>query len=259
MPRHDRQTTDNAPAPQLQSENANVQAELIARSRELAAERERAEAREDAPQSTQDTPQEAHAGDAAYAVVAAAVAIADGEAMSREPMPKLILVCGTSFAGKSTVACRLADRFGYPEVDVDATKADLFGDGVADEALDRADWEQIYRETDRRIRDHLAAGRSVIDASRYFRASERDAARVLCRAHGADLVSVHVDTPAHIPRLRLQANRRSGARRDVRDEDFAAILAAWEPPTVDEHPLVFHFGDDIEEWMERHAVAIADA
>jgi|SRR5215211_5308167 len=173
-------------------------------------------------------------------------------------MPKLILVCGTSFAGKSTLARRIADRFGYPEVDVDATKADLFGDGVADDALARADWERIYRETDRRLVDHLAAGRSVIDASRNFRKTERDATHALCRAHGAGVVTVHVDTPEQVTRQRLLANRRSRERRDVTDEDFAAILAAWEPPTADEHPLVFHFGDNGDEWMDRNARIIAE-
>ena len=144
-------------------------------------------------------------------MVAAVVALADNWPTRHEPMPKLILVCGTSFAGKSTVA------------------------------------------------RHLAASQSVIDASRYFRKSERDAARALCRTHGGALVTVHVDTPEHITRQRLLANRRSRARRDVSDEAFAAILAAWEPPTADEHALVFPFGDDVDAWMERHAAAIADA
>jgi predicted kinase len=174
-------------------------------------------------------------------------------------MPKLILVCGTPFAGKSTLARRLADRFGYPEIDVDATKAGLFGEGVADDALDRSDWERVYRESDRRIADHLAAGRSVVDASRSFRKAERDAARAICRVHGANLVTVHVDTPEDIVRQRLLANRRSRERRDLTDEGFAVILAGWEPPTADERPLVFRFGDDADEWIGRNAGAIADA
>ena len=171
-------------------------------------------------------------------------------------MPKLILVCGTSFAGKSTLARRLAERFGYSEVDVDATKAGLFGEGVADDALDRFDWERVYRETDRRIGELLAAGRSVIDASRWFRRAERDAARAICRAHGADLVPVFVDTPEHVTRQRLLANRRTRERSDVTDEGFAANLAACEPPTADERPLVFRFGDEAEEWMTRNAAIL---
>jgi predicted kinase len=173
-------------------------------------------------------------------------------------MPKLILVCGTSFAGKSTLARRIADRFGYPEVDVDATKVKLFGDAVADDTLRRADWERIYRETDRRLADHLAAGRSVIDASRNFRKTERDAAHALCRAHGAEVVTVHLATPEHVTRQRLLTNRRSRERRDVTDEDFAAILAAWEPPGADEHSLVFHFGDDADEWLDRNSRTLSE-
>src|SRR5262249_22952297 len=116
------------------------------------------------------------------------------------PMPKLILVCGTSFAGKSTVARLIAERFGYSEVDVDETKAALFGASVDDHALDRANWERIYRETDCRIANHLAAGRSVIDASRNFRNAERQHARDICRELGAGLLTIHVDTPEHVTR-----------------------------------------------------------
>jgi predicted kinase len=173
------------------------------------------------------------------------------------PMPKLIIVCGASFAGKSTLARLLADRFGYAEVDVDKTKAQLFGDDVTDQSLERTDWERIYHETDRRIGDHLVASRSVVDASRYFRKSERDAARAIGRERGADLVTVYVDTPEHITRERHLANRRSHARRDVTDADFSAILAAWEPPATDEHALVLRFDEDADAWVTRNAAAFA--
>jgi predicted kinase len=173
-------------------------------------------------------------------------------------MPKLILICGTSFAGKSTIARLLTDRFGFPEVDVDQTKTDLYGQAVIDGDLARADWERIYRETDRRLAGHLASGRSVIDASRNFRLSERRQARAICQEHNADLLTILVDTPEHVTRQRLLSNRQSPARRDVTDEDFAAILAAWEPPTPDEQPLVLHFGDDQVEWITRNAEDLYD-
>lgn len=171
-------------------------------------------------------------------------------------MPKLILICGTSFAGKSTLARQFVARFGYPEVDVDDTKADLFG---ADVALGETEWERIYTETDRRIADHLGAGRSVVDASRNFRRAARVAAHAIGQAHGADVVTVFVDTPEPITRQRLLDNRVSRDRRDVTDEGFAAILAAWEPPAADEHPIVLRFEDDVPTWLEWNAVAFADA
>ncbi len=63
-------------------------------------------------------------------------------------MPNLILVCGRSFAGKTTLAGALVRRFGFPEVDVDTTMAVLFGEGVDEGTLTSADWATIYRETD---------------------------------------------------------------------------------------------------------------
>jgi predicted kinase len=174
-------------------------------------------------------------------------------------MPKLILICGLSFAGKSTLARHIADRFGYPEVDVDETKVDLFGATVTDDALERADWERIYGDTDRRIADHLGAGQTVIDASRNFSRAERDTARAMCEAHGADLVTVFVDTPEHVARQRLLANRRSRCAGRVTDEDFADIIAAWEPPAADEHPIALRFGDDVSTWLERNADALGGA
>ncbi len=173
-------------------------------------------------------------------------------------MPKLIILCGTSFAGKTTLARLLTARFGHAEVDVDETKATLFGAAAADEALSRGDWERIYAETDRLIAHHLRAGQSVVDASRNFTKAERRGARGLCQEHHADLLTIHVDTPEHITRQRLLANRQSPTRRDVSDDAFAAILAGWEPPSADECPLIFRWGDDSDEWVARHAAALAE-
>jgi predicted kinase len=174
-------------------------------------------------------------------------------------MSKLILVCGASFAGKSTLARHIAARFGYAEVDVDVTKVDLFGADVVDDTLERADWDRMYAETDRRLAEHLDAGRTVIDASRNFSRAERDHAREICVAHGAELVTVFVDTPEEMTRQRLLANRQSRERRNVTDEDFADILAAWEPPAEDEHPIVFHAGAAVSSWLESNKEALAGA
>ena len=168
-------------------------------------------------------------------------------------MPTLIVVCGTSFAGKSTLARLIADRFGHPDVDVDATKAGLFGDAVDEAALSRADWARIYAETDRLIAAYIDSGRSVIDASRNFTRAERERAKTLCREHRATLVTVHVAAPEEVTRQRLLDNRRSPTRRDVSDDAFEAILTGWEPPTADEGGVAFRFGEDPAEWMTAHA------
>jgi shikimate kinase len=73
-------------------------------------------------------------------------------------MPKRILVCRMSFAGKSTLARLLTERFRYREVDVDETKVQRFGESADDATFSRADWKRIYHETDRPLENHLDAG-----------------------------------------------------------------------------------------------------
>jgi shikimate kinase len=69
-------------------------------------------------------------------------------------MPKLIIICGISFSGKSTLGKAIAGRFDYEQVDVDGTKFSLFGSDIRDEELSRADWEHIYEQTYRILRCH---------------------------------------------------------------------------------------------------------
>ena len=177
-------------------------------------------------------------------------------------MPKLIIVCGISFAGKTVLAGLLADHFGYVEVDVDETKDRLFGvavNAVDDDQLSADDWATIYHETDELIGRHLQLGASVIDASRNFTRGERVQASRIAADHHAELITIHVATPANIARQRLLANRRAKIRRDVTDAAFDELLSVWESPTDDEGPLVLSFGEGLADWMSKHADVLRNA
>jgi predicted kinase len=171
-------------------------------------------------------------------------------------MSKLFIISGISFAGKSTLGKKIAQQFGYAEVDVDDTKAQLYGPDIQDEDLCNDDWIRIYAETDAFIEYYLQAGRTVIDASRNFRKEERQLARQIAIKVDAEFVTIFVDTPEAIARQRLLENRKKPLRREVTDEDFEEILRVIEPPTADENPLVFHYGDDVERWIAQNISAI---
>ena len=47
-------------------------------------------------------------------------------------MSKLFIICGISFAGKSTLGKKIAQQFGYAEVDVDDTKTQLYEPDIQD-------------------------------------------------------------------------------------------------------------------------------
>src|SRR6266702_2509405 len=172
------------------------------------------------------------------------------------PMSKLVIICGISFAGKSTLGEAIAHRFDYAQVDVDDMKFHLYGPEGKDEELRRADWVKIYHETDKLIESYLQSGKAVIDASRNFTKDERQVARHIATQLKAEVVTIFVDTTEDIARKRLLENRKKQSRRDVIDKDFEEILQVWEPPTANENPLVFHNGDDIDTWIAKNISAI---
>ena len=106
-------------------------------------------------------------------------------------MNQLIIVCGLSFSGKSTLGKAIADRFGCVEVDVDETKFSLYGQNTRDEDLKREDWVRIYAETDRLIENLLDSCKTVVDASRNFSKSERGSSQVY-RCQGRCPVIDHI-------------------------------------------------------------------
>jgi predicted kinase len=163
---------------------------------------------------------------------------------------KLVIICGISFAGKSTLGEAIAQQLGYAQVDVDDMKFHLYGPETQDEQLSHAHWDRIYEETDKLLASYLQSGQTVIDASRNFRKQERQWARQIAAQAQAEVVTIFVDTPELIARQRLLENRKKPSRRDVTDKDFETILHVWEPPTVDETPLVFRYGDHIDTWID---------
>jgi predicted kinase len=172
-------------------------------------------------------------------------------------MNKLFIICGISFAGKSTLGEAIAKRFGYEQVDVDDMKFQLYGPAIKDEDLIHADWVRIYDETDKLIESYLQSGKTVIDASRNFRKKERQLARQIATKLKVEIVTIFVDTPEDIARKRLLENRKKNSRLDVTEKDFEKILQVWEPPTVDETPFVFRYGDQIDSWISKNTSAIS--
>ena len=168
-------------------------------------------------------------------------------------IPQLVIVCGLSFAGKSTLGKALAQRFQYAEVDVDETKFRLYGARVEDTDLSQVQWDDIYGETDKEIEGHLRSGISVVDASRNFRKSERDHIRLIAHNLRIGVVTIYVNTPESVARERWLANRKNPSRRDVSDVDFEELVALMEPPSSEEGYLLFDYQDDLANWASNFA------
>jgi predicted kinase len=168
-----------------------------------------------------------------------------------------LIVCGVSFAGKSTLGKAIRERFGYVEVDVDETKVQLFGKEIRDEDILPDQWAAIYSTTDQRIEDLLQSGQSVLDASRNFQRAERVSAKSIADRAGVPFLVLYIDTPVEIARQRWLDNRGMFQRRDVSDKDFEDTIRAMQVPLADEAPLIFHYSDEIDPWLVENASKIS--
>lgn len=151
------------------------------------------------------------------------------------PAVGIVLLCGRSFSGKSTVAAELSGMLPAVVVSLDAINAERglqSGAGVPIE-----EWVWTHEISQARTREVLKTGGSVIvddtSSPRFLRESWRGLARDL----QVPLVLVYVDTLVEVSLERHAANRADQRRMDVSDEILQAHLKSFEAPTVDEEPV----------------------
>lgn len=155
--------------------------------------------------------------------------------MTTRDAPLLVVMCGRSFSGKSTLALALADRLGAERVSLDAINEERGlrgGDGIP-----ASEWMRTNDEASARVEEALSAGRTVIVDDTSSPRFLRDRWRELASRARADMALVFVDAPVELVRARLAANRGDPARHDVTDDVMDAHLSAFEAPDADEHAI----------------------
>jgi len=155
-----------------------------------------------------------------------------------DPPPLLLVVCGLSGTGKSTLASALAESLGCVRVASDVVRKELHhlapeehrpapvGEGLYAEEATRATYAALAARGGR----WLAGGRSVVLDATFQRRWQQALAVELARAQGALLFFLELRAPDSAIRRRLRA--RAHDVRAVSDADWAvyrAQKAAWEP------------------------------
>jgi predicted kinase len=141
----------------------------------------------------------------------------------------LYILCGLPFAGKTTLARRLAEILGAELVSLDAINAER-GLGLDGRGVPPSEWAASYAEADRRISQALSVGRSVVSDAAHFTRAERDRARTIARRYSIETCVLYLPISASEAQQRLFANRGGRSRPDVRDADFWLVVTHFEPP-----------------------------
>jgi predicted kinase len=162
---------------------------------------------------------------------------------------ELVLLCGASFSGKSTVARTLAPMLPASIVSLDEIneRRGLWGgDGIPVE-----EWMRTHQFASDEVRALLAGGRSVIVDDTSSPRFLRDGWRALAAEAAARFTLVYVDVDHATVRRRRTANQADPQRRDVADAVLDQHLADFEPPAADEHAVRIGAADDLADVLKR--------
>jgi len=147
----------------------------------------------------------------------------------------LVLLCGRSFSGKSTVASFLAGCLPGSVVSLDVINEErgLYGG----KGIPLSEWARTNALARERVLAQLSHGETVIVDDTSSPRFLRDDWRALSTSAGASMVLVFVDTSDGLIRQRHVENRATRRRGDVTDEVMAAHQESLEPPEEDEQAV----------------------
>ena len=152
----------------------------------------------------------------------------------------LVMMCGLTGSGKSTVARRLGERFAFAVVRSDVIRKELLGvdpyerkwDDFGAGAYSSDMTESTYAAMVERADVLLAAGASVVLDGCFTRSSQRAAAVALAARRGVPLLVLECHAPESVVRERLEGRSNKGrAVSDGRWEIYHHQAATFEPPT----------------------------
>ncbi len=177
----------------------------------------------------------------------------------------LVMTCGLTGSGKSTVARRLGERFAFEVIRSDVVRKELLGldpyerkwDAFGAGAYSSDMTERTYRVMIERAEVLLAKGSSVVLDGCYTRKAQRETAVDLARRSGARLLVLECQAPESVVRERLEGRANKGrAVSDGRWEIYHIQAAGFEPPV--EIPVGSHVVLDRSHPVEEHMAALTE-
>ena len=147
----------------------------------------------------------------------------------------LTLMCGLSFAGKSTLAAELAEGLGARLISLDMINEERGLHGG--QGIPLEEWGRSDRIAHVRVEQLLGDGAHVVVDDTGSPQFIRDAWRKTAVEAGAPFVIVWVQIDPKLQGERVRVNREAERRPDVTDAVLREHAANFEPPT-NEHPIV---------------------
>lgn len=155
-------------------------------------------------------------------------------------LPGLIVICGLSGSGKSTIAAALAERTGFAHLNSDVVRKEIaglpreaganapFGTGLYDLEHTVRTYQSLFAGADRQ----LGTGGGIILDATFQRRADRDAVREVARRRSVPVLFVECGCSEDAARRRLAARR--GGPSDADWQIYLRQKTTYEPFGADE-------------------------
>ena len=173
--------------------------------------------------------------------------LARGYVLREKLEPLLVVICGLTGSGKSTIAETIGGELSLPVLSSDRLRKELAGvplyehkvDGYAAGIYSPAHSEATYRELFTRADKLLGSGEGVIIDATCMRRKDRESLLQVAERHGAPMYLVLVESPESLIRQRLEERERSGTGvSDGRWDVYLRQLDEFEPILLSEGRLL---------------------
>ena len=161
-------------------------------------------------------------------------------------------MCGIAFAGKSTVARRVADALELTLISLDAINVERGLHGS--EGIPDARWEETSFIAMTRLRKCLEQGTGAVIDDTFSHRFLRDRCQRVAKSCGAKFTILVVDTPMSVIQSRRQINAVVRAREPIRDDVFEHHRARFEYPAQDEPTIRISREQDVNDLIAQARV-----
>ena len=164
---------------------------------------------------------------------------------------QVVLLCGPSFSGKSTLASHLVQRLASHYISLDEINAERGLHGGF--SIPPAEWQRTHHLAVAALERALAAGSSaVVDDTNCYRFL-RDAYRSTASRFAALVVTVVIRIPPLQLLPRVTLNHEESVRRGVSGPQLEHQIATFEWPAPDEAPCLYYSPEEpAHAWVTRH-------
>lgn len=173
-------------------------------------------------------------------------------------MTKLYILIGLPYSGKTTLRKELVKKlnFDYVSVDEIMKAKDMWRAGHPTQD----DWNTAYSEAYEKLKELLRqneqalsfGNKNVILDNGNLEFQERETARKIAEAQGAEHKLIYINTPMEEIMKRRRKNEVTKVRGHLKDDLLESAIDKFDEPTIKENPIIYNSTENLEKWIKQN-------